>query len=282
MNKKLFFSRMLQSYLGIMILFGALQVAAKEKITWGIYNVPPYMIQDDPVAGKGIFDQVRGLLQEKLTDFEHQDIKAPWPRVLREVQDEKKWCNIGAIKTPDREEFAYFSLPAAIFMPLKIIVRKDHKGDWKNTQSLESLLKNQNLTTSVMRNRVYGPVVDKLLQTYPPKESYSEQAEAAGMLLAGRIDYMIELPLLAKFQSEEMGRPDELMALSIKESNEVVFNRVMCPKNEWGQKVIDQVNTILRAERPKKYYREIIEKWADETTVEEIRKLYDTVFLKTL
>lgn len=265
--------------LALLGLFGLNGAQAADPITWGKYSVPPYMILDGEHAHQGVFDSTLQVLKDKLVNYQHQEVQAPFPRIMTEVKDGAHWCFNGAIKTPERETFAYFSLPASIFMPVKVIVRKDNTAGFKGPQSLESLLQNRKLKTSVMRNRSYSPAIDKLLQAHPPLENYSEQSEAVGMLLAGRIDYMIELPLLALDQARKMGHPDELMALPTVEAGEMVYNRVMCAKNEWGRKVVAQTNAVLRSERTKPYYRKMVEKWHDPDSAADIRKIYDTVFL---
>lgn len=269
--------------LSILLLAGSLgsTAMAADRITWGKYNVPPYMIRTGEHAHQGIFDQVLDVLKEKLPQYEHVELEAPFPRIYSEIRKGNHWCYNGTLKTPEREAYGYFSLPSSIFLPLRIIVRRDRLAQFQGPQSLENLLKNRRLTTSVMRDRSYSPIVDRLLAANPPKENYSEQVEAIGMLLAGRIDYMVELPLLAHDQARVMGHPGELVALPMQEADEVVFNRVMCPRNEWGRKVVDQVNQVLLTNRGKPYYRGIIEKWHDPEAAAEIRKIYDSVFLKT-
>jgi uncharacterized protein (TIGR02285 family) len=254
---------------------------AADQIIWGKHHVPPYMIREGALAHQGIFDLTLDVIKENLPQYQHIELGAPFPRVISEIKRGSHWCYVGTLKTPEREADGYFSLPTSIFLPLRIIVRRDRLAQFQGPQSLQSLLQKRQLVTSVMRNRSYSPTVDKLLTSYPPRESYSEQAEAISMLLAGRLDYMIELPLLAFDQARLMGHPGELVAIPTQEADEVVFNRVMCPKNEWGRKVIEQVNAVLIANRDTPYYRSIVERWHDAASVTEIRKLYDEVFLKT-
>jgi uncharacterized protein (TIGR02285 family) len=269
-------------YLVPALLAGTLSSAlAADQIVWGKYNVPPYMIRSGKMVHQGIFDQTLDVLKANLPQYEHVELEAPFPRINSEIRKGAHWCFNGTLKTPEREDYGYLSLPSSIFLPLRIIVRRDRLAQFKGPQSLQALLQNDQLITSVMRDRSYSPTVDRLLATYPPKENYSEQVEAIGMLLAGRIDYMVELPLLAFDQSRIMGHPDELVAIPMQEADEIVFNRVMCAKNEWGRKVIERVNKVLIANRGKPYYRAIVEKWHDPDSVAEIRKIYDSVFLKT-
>ena len=253
---------------------------AGDQITWGKYNVPPYMIREGTWAHQGIFDQALDVLKEQLPQYEHVELDAPFPRIYSEIKKGSHWCFNGALKTPQRESEGYFSLPSSIFLPLRIIVRRDRLAQFPQRPSLESLLKDHQLITSVMRDRSYSPTVDRLLKTYPPKENYSEQVEAVGMLLAGRIDFMVELPLLAQDQARVMGHGGELVAIPMQEADEVVFNRVMCAKNEWGRQVVEAVNKVLLANRAKPFYRRIVEKWHDPESVAEIRGIYDKVFLK--
>jgi len=253
---------------------------AADQIIWGKYGVPPYMILDGERAHHGIFDLTLNVLKDNMPQYQHVELQAPFPRILSEIKNGNHWCFNGALKTPEREGYAYFSMPSSIFLPQRIIVRRDRLAQFKGEQSLRVLLEKQVFSTSIMRNRSYGPTVDKLLTAYPPKENYSEQIEATGMLLAGRIDYMIELPLLAFDQASAMGHPGELVAIPMQETDEAVFNRVMCPKNEWGRKVVEQVNEVLRLNRAKLAYRNIVEKWHDTESVAEIHKIYDNVFLK--
>ncbi|QJP99378.1 TIGR02285 family protein [Herbaspirillum rubrisubalbicans] len=253
---------------------------ATEQIVWGKYNVPPYMIRSGEFAHQGIFDLTLDIIKKKLPQYQHVELEAPFPRINSEIVKGSHWCYNGMLKTPERENFGYLSLPISIFLPLRIIVRRDRLAQFKSPLSLQALLQNRQLTTSVMRDRSYSPTVDMLLADYRPQENYSEQVEAIGMLLAGRIDYMIELPLLAFEQARAMGQPDALVALPMQEANEVVFNRVMCPKNEWGRQVVEQVNKVLLEERAKPFYRAIVEKWHDPESVAQIRNIYDKVFLK--
>lgn len=252
---------------------------AADQIIWGKYAVPPYMILEGERANQGIFDLILRILKGNMPQYQHVELEAPFPRIVNEIKNGDHWCYNGALKTPERENYAYFSIPSSIFLPLRVIVRRDRLAQFKGEQSLQALLEKHKFKTTVMRNRSYSPTIDKLLAAYPPKENYSEQIEATGMLLAGRIDYMIELPLLAFDQASAMGHPGELVAIPMQETNEVVFNRVMCPKNEWGRKVIEQVNQVLRSKRDTLTYRKIVEKWYAPESVTEIHKIYDTVFL---
>ncbi|MFX7816342.1 hypothetical protein ABTK28_20545, partial [Acinetobacter baumannii] len=87
-----------------------------------------------------------------------------------EIRKGSHWCYNGMLKTPERERVGYLSLPTSIFLPLRIIVRRDRLTQFQGKLSLKTLLQNPQLRTSVMRDRSYSPTVDKLLAAYPPRE----------------------------------------------------------------------------------------------------------------
>jgi len=99
------------------------------------------------------------------------------------------------------------------------------------------------------------------------------------MLLAGRMDYLYVFPVFALYTARQLGHDGELVGLPFAEMTDAVIGRVMCPNSELGRQVIREVNDVLKAERPKARYRQIMESWQDEDGVREIRRLYDTKFL---
>ncbi|MES2257322.1 MAG: TIGR02285 family protein [Pseudomonadota bacterium] len=267
--------------LGAMLSLAA-GASAGERLTWGWFNAAPYMIADGPDRNQGIFDQVRLLLKEKLPGYEHRDVQAPFPRILQEIKHGQPWCFIGGVKTPEREQLAYFSLPVAVFLPFKVVVRKDRLAEFGHGDSisLASLLANGTLHSSVLRGRTFTPSIDALLLQQPIRQYHSEFNEALQMLLARRLDYLIELPIISTYSARQMGKDGELVALTIRENAGITFNRVMCPKTEWGKQVVQQVDAVLRAERASARYRRIVEQWSDEDAVRTIRALYSHQFLQ--
>jgi uncharacterized protein (TIGR02285 family) len=102
------------------------------------------------------------------------------------------------------------------------------------------------------------------------------------MLLAGRIDALPGLPEEAMYLAETLGINDKIMTLNIAE-NQVNHNAslsyVACSKTEWGKKTIEDINKVLRKERPTESYRTAYERWLDPSSIEGFRKLYNEVFL---
>jgi uncharacterized protein (TIGR02285 family) len=255
---------------------------AKDTITWGWIDNAPGSIPTGPDRNRGIEDHIRAVLKERLVDYEHEEVQAPIPRVISEIKAGNHWCATGFVKTPERETFAHFSVPASFWLPPRIIVQKDRRSEFEapGEISLERLLGNRSLRTGVVRGRAYGPAIDALLQRTPPSELHSDYVDGLKMLLSNRLDYVIELPIRATYFSRRLDHEGKLIGLPFKEMSNHITTHLMCPRNEWGQRVIGEINAILRAERPTPRYRQAVEQWSDEDSIRQIRKVYDSILLK--
>lgn len=250
------------------------QAWAKDKITWALVNFSP--------ENKSRSDLARELIQEKLTHYEHETVAATIPRIASEIKNGSPWCWVGALKNPERESFAYLSIPFIFTLPQQIIVRKDRLGEFtsKGALSLDSLLQDRTLRTSIARSRVYNPAIDALLLRHPPAQQHSSIPEAIQMLLANRLDYVVEDAGVAAAHAKQLGYADALTSLPFKEMSPYILGRVMCPKTEWGAKVTSEINAVLRAQRVTPRYRAIVEAFHTEDEIRTLRPLYNEVFLK--
>jgi polar amino acid transport system substrate-binding protein len=253
---------------------------AKETIVWGRFNTAPNMIIEGPDKDKGTFDLVRAVLEKQLDTYEHKQAVAPFPRIFHEIKNGGSWCFVGGSKSVEREQFALFSVPAVITLPHKVIVRKaDLKRFGKGPVSLEKLLSTPGLRTSTLRERSINPVVDSLLRRYPPGERHSEFSESIQMLLAGRLDFLVETTVIVDYFARQNGHAGELVELDIREYGEPSYFHVMCPKNAWGMRVIESVNKVLQAERGNAAYRSIMEKWSNPQEALQMRRAYQHGFV---
>lgn len=253
---------------------------AKETIVWGRFHTAPNMIVEGPDKDKGTFDLVRALLEKQLDGYEHKQTIAPFPRIFHEIKNGSNWCFVGGSKSVEREQFASFSVPAVITLPHKVIVRQsDLKRFGKGPVSLEKLLTTPGLRTSTLRERSINPVVDALMKRYPPRQNHSDFNESIQMLLADRLDFLVETAVIVDYFTRQTGHAGELVALDIKEYGEPSYFHVMCPKNPWGLRVIDSVNKVLQAERGNAAYRGIMEKWHNPQETAQMRRVYQHGFI---
>jgi len=263
------------------------QAHATERLNWGWFNAAPYMIAEGPDKGAGIFDQIRSLLKDEMPGYEHKDVQAPFPRIFQEIKNGNPWCFVGGVKNPEREALAYFSVPLAVFLPFKVVVRRDRLAEFSAAAgpgggiSLAELMAREGMRTSYLRGRSFSPQINALLEQQPNRQYHSEFNEALQMLLARRLDYLLELPIISTYSARQLGRDGELAALTIREHADPTVNRVMCPRTEWGKQVVAKVNAVLHAQRSTARYRAIVERWSDEESLRIIRAIYPTQILKS-
>jgi len=250
---------------------------------WATYDAPPFMITGGADQDAGIFDRIRRLLDDRLFGAPGMTLRAPFPRVLTSLRDGAALCFVGGVKTPEREAFAVFSLPVAMFYPVRIVVHASERERFatRTPLSLSRLLADRTQRTSVLRSRSLGTRIDALLAQAASPHIHAEFDEAFRMLLAKRLDYLVEYPAIASYAAKRLGQADAFVALPFAEAPEPVFARVMCPKTEWGRSLVARIDAILRVERPTSAYRQIVEAWADPSDLPTIRQVYDHAFLES-
>lgn len=248
---------------------------------WAVYDAPPYMIADGPDRDAGVFDRIRHLLDDRLSGTPQPAVVMPFPRVLASVKDGVPLCFVGGVRTPERDGFALFSLPVAMFYPLRIVVHAPERARFeaRGPLSLEAVLADPALRSSMLKDRSMGDGIDALIRRAPPSRVHADFGEAFRMLLADRLDYLVEYSAMAAYAGEKLGQRGTFVGLPFAEAPAPVFSRVMCPKTDWGREVIARVDAVLRAERPSPSYRATVEAWTDDADVATVRDVYDRAFL---
>ncbi|MDP4023286.1 hypothetical protein Q8W71_11665 [Methylobacterium sp. NEAU 140] len=249
-------------------------------VTWAVYAAPPFMIAEGPDRDAGIFDRIRHLLDDRLVGAPAPTLRAPFPRVVASLKEGAEICFIGGVRTPEREDFAVFSLPVAMFYPLRIVVPAAQRGAFEARAplSLAALLADPGLRTSLLKDRSLGGPIDALLRA-APQRVHSEFGEAFRMLVAERLDYLIEYATIAGYEARSLGSGTAVAALPFAEAPPPVFGRVMCPKTAWGRRLVARIDAVLRVERGTPAYRRIVEAWAEAGDLAAVRTVYDRAFL---
>ncbi len=257
--------------------------AQDEAVTWAVYDAPPFMMAAGPDGDLGVFDRIRHFLDQRLSGAPARTLRAPFPRILASLKDGAALCFIGGVETPERDGFAVFSVPIAMFYPMRVVVHAPEGGrlEARAPLSLATLLADRTLRTSVLKDRSLGSDVDALMRQAAPLHVHSEFGEAFRMLFADRLDYLVEYSAIAAYGASRLGQDGAFLTLPFTEAPGPVFSRVMCPKNEWGRRLVARVDAILRAERGSAAYRRIVEAWVSQDDLPTIRDVYDRSFLQS-
>lgn len=272
-------------------LWQAGSVLAKEKLYWLEAVAPPFFIHEGPLAGQGYEDLITDILEEKLPQFEHVHMQATISRHYQQWKQGENACSLAMYRTPERDEFVYFSNASVFTLPPVLIIRKDRFNDFGGQKlvSLTELLKEGKLVIGRSKNRSYGVAFDKTLDTYGnDRNIFSYEGPELTlnlfkMLLAGRLDALPGLPEEAMYLAETMGIRDQIMTISVNENiedHESMLTYVACSKTEWGKRTIEDINRILAVERPTERYRAAYERWLDQSSIPGYRQMYQDVFLQ--
>lgn len=262
----------------------------KDNIGWMEAVAPPFFIHEGKFKGQGYEDLITDILIKNLPAYEHSHLIANISRHYQQWKQGEKVCALAMYKTPERMEFAYFSIPSVFTLPTVLIIDKEKFTTFGSTKTvrLTDILKSHKYIVGRSKNRSYGVEFDNILNQYGDDNNIftAEGPELSlnlfKMLLAGRIDALSGLPEEAMYLAETMGIRDRIMTLNIVENqvnNDASLTYVACSKNEWGKKAIEDINGVLREQRPTESYQAAYERWLDPSSIEGYRKLYKEVFL---
>lgn len=266
-------------------------VSAKDNLIWMEAVLPPFFIQSGPNQGQGYGDVITRILQEHLPGYTHEKINTNITRHFYMFKQGQHVCSVGLFKTPEREEFMYFSIPSFITLPPVIILKKKNIRKFTGTAtiSLDAVLGNNNLMIGLVKDRSYGYRVDEVLKRHQGQANLVEftgqelSLNLFKMLMLGRLDGLIGLPEEALYQAEQMGIRDQIITLSLAENQHNYdgwMSSVACAKTPWGKSVIENVNKVLLELRLSGRYRSAYERWLDPNGIVAYRRAYKEVFLK--
>lgn len=261
---------------------------AKDSLTWAKLNFPPFHIIEGEYAGQGIGDEIITLLQENLPEYDHAIEIIPISRLHKLLQEGAQVSNVVLLKTTEREKFMYYSAPSFIMPSHGITLKRKTLERLGNVDkiSLEQLLKNQEYRLGIA-DRSYGTKLDAILQAHQGQEHiYKRGGEDIynslfKMMLSDRIDYLIGYPLEAGFAMKKFGGSGEVINIPLEESDPFIMFYAVCPKTAWGEKLLQQINQILKEHRPTDRYRGFFERWLDENSLERFREAYQTHFISS-
>lgn len=261
---------MLMVFLSLMLLpFMKTSAAAEERqITWLILDLPPLFLTKGPDAGTGLADRIQRMVADRLSGYEHRIQIANASRIALELQEDRQVCFAGEFYgNPD----FLTSIPTVVLLPHNLIVRREdaHRFGDGNAVSLEALLQDPDLVFGTARDRLYGPELDAVLKRFQGAKNIHERAGQdtldglLGMLVRGRVDYLVEYPVSVRYAAKTAGIEDKVMTIPILENQNALLIRgaIRAPDTAWGRSVIQKINHVLLEIRTLPEYWHILEDW---------------------
>lgn len=267
----------------IFVTFYLTDSAQSQTVTWAIADRPTSYILRGKDKGRGAVDELYSLLQKHLKDYQHKNHEMSFARVLQQMKCGKNVCACG-FKSGKREEVGLFSQPAIIAMPYSIVTKKEHLSQiFSNAHSisLEKLIKNKSITGGITQERSYGSITAVINENQNKNiDILANTSNLIKMLILDRVDYIIEIPSFAVYMVKQFQPQISLQSISIIENtNEILFARIFCTKNQWGKNIIRKIDKILDQEKGTPEYLELMERWYDENSRLIIRRYYNNGFV---
>jgi len=270
----------------ILLFIGLYHVngSANEIITWPEIDFPPFDIQSGPYKDKGLLDEAGKIIQQNLPDYQHERGELiNFKRMWEQLRKGKNICYAGVIRSGMTESVGHLSVPIAATPSFVIIIKKNKSHLFENQSilSLKDVLEKSSLQLG-MTSRGYGDKIRTILDKHKG-ESHIEVRSGFGnfpalmkMLFADRLDYVLAYPSEGVYQAKLMNKENEIDIINIKETyGDVIVGRIICPKTDWGNKIIKKCNAILKQKQLIQKMRYVSESWVSQNISRQFRKQFD-------
>lgn len=193
------------------------------------------------------------------------DIKVNSSRVAIEgMRKVENHCTLNLMKTPEREDFAYFSEPSYVFLPPRLYTLKNSVLGSKLTNAavtatLPELVRlfpsarialNKHQNTMRTLTNAYGNAI--LEDLYPVEDN--SLRNILTLLLTKRADAIIIWPTHIPSLIGDKEVANLLTSVPLAPFNEsLTYSYVACTKNDIGKKVILQINNLLKDRKHQKH-----------------------------
>lgn len=254
-----------------------------QTIVWNSVEFPPSLITQGELKDKGYSDNARVVVAKTLKQYNHELIYANSARIINNLKQKENNCFAGLNKNPDRENFILFSEPFMYSLPNELIIKKENLHKFQKFMNkdgvvdLELLLKDKTMKLLYTKERAYSKFIDKLLRKYENQENiiYRPASDLTKgflkMLDLNRADYIIEYPVMVKYNSKS---DNEYASLAIKNANKIFPVYIGCSKTKVGEDVIRSMNEVIKENELQfnHYYADFLPKDTKKRYLDEIKK----------
>lgn len=255
----------------IICLFSLLNgsaIHAGDTIQWQNIHFPPLTILRGADKGQGQLDQFLPYLQKRLPQYQHQNVEMNWARTFRMIGNGEYSCSTMVFKTPERESVAQFSVPVAVASAIRIIMSKENISLLGNpkTYPLAKLVRDKRFYGSLVNDRSYTPTIDKLLAQYKSEINLDRKAITIKSLLAmlklDRVNYLVEYsPTVAYLMKNDTDFQQRFSSIAIEEVPLSAVIYLACPRNAWGEKVVERINNVVVENHDSDAYIDLITRY---------------------
>jgi len=233
---------------------------ATDTILWYHSEFPPISILNGPDKHTGAADQWEAYFRSRMPQYQHELVEANTARTLEEIKHRDNVCNPAMIKTLARERNALFSDRIIDLLPNGLITLQARTGELRpylnenGELRLTEFLASHKFHLGVASGRSFGTTIDSLLQAENSRSVVVPFA-ASDIFLSGftrmankqSMDAILGYAVELSFAARRIGRdPEQFVFFPIAEDTSLVSVHVSCSRSPLGEKVIAQVNEIVR------------------------------------
>lgn len=237
-----------------------MQLRAAELVSWCQFDLPPMYIASGPNAGQGSVDTHVRFLMGKLDGYAHAWQFSNIARAQADIKAGQKLLCAGMQHNEERSTYMLFSEPFLATFPPRLLLPRSKLAllkPWTNPAGqiqLSDVIENSGLILGVSSGRSYGKRIDEQLAAFSqhPNIVVRQTGNAAGeglirMMMLGRLDMVIAFGSEERLYREVyQSLDDALVAAPIEGMPAYIPVYIVAPKNDWGNKLIKQINSLLR------------------------------------
>jgi len=260
--------------------------SVKPLVVWGIIPYAPIHILEGEYQGQGIADEYLNDAQQVLSNYQHTNQIMTPARAWHQIGlKEQLVCHPSALKTSERENYAYFTQAGLITPAVRVLMRADmweEKFKGHDSLNVGNYIANNSGVLGIVSQRSYGEKIDRILsQAISDGNKIVQSSGQFGsrqlykMLLSGRIDVMLEYPWVSAYFDKVMKHDGvEVVHLTIRDFPRYSAAYVACTRNDAGQKIIQALDQFIAQEVLKVKNRQRMIRWLDNKEAKSFEKDY--------
>lgn len=258
----------------LIVLLGVLVPSAQAEqrplLTWAINDAPPFHIVSGDYQGMGVCDALIRSVSSKLTQYRHELVQLPQPRIGLLLDRDVPLCFPCMIHKPEGESRALYSDPTHYYKPHGIITSRNKAQQLRDRYGavipLAEVFADNRWRFGHPAGRRFGPL--QLLIEHAEehsRHSFSLSGDRGpmavmAMVAADRLDFTIDYTMVMNFFN--LHHHAQLELLPIAESGQQsVVGAIGCTNNAWGQQVTDAINEVLPEVKNDPDFKRALQLW---------------------
>lgn len=241
---------------------------AKEELIWVTQDFAPFYISEAPNENKGVADEIITILQNEMPGYEHKREFIPTKRIIKKLKSGEHIVCISFLKDSSVENIAYYSNATMILPPHAIVLRSNDLSKLNKSMTLSEMEK-LGFRLLVSDGRHFSEEISNQMKALNSNSEYFRVGDhfhgIAKMIVANRADYTIAYPFELNYLKSSHPILKDLSELNVTGNDKFIPAYAVTPKNEFGKKVITDLNNALSKVRGMKSYKDAHIRWISDS-----------------